>query len=293
LRASFVAQEVSIGLRRNLTLTVAAIVTTAVSLSLLGAGLLIRQQVAVINRLYYGKLKVAIFLDHNVSQQQRDGLRQKLTSDPLVAAITFESQQQAYQHFKEEYRDNPDLVSVTTAQDLDESFRVQLKDPRQFEVVRDRYKGVPGVSNIQDYRRILDPIFRLLDGIKRLAYAVAVIQVLAAALLIYNTVRVSAFGRRRETGIMRLVGASSFSIQLPFLVEGAVAGLAGGAVACLALVAGKIFVVDGIIAKSINQGVFPALTWSDFTGTMPVLCVLGVLLSGVASFITLRRFVRV
>lgn len=296
MRASFVAQEVSIGLRRNLTLTIAAIVTTAVSLALLGAGLLVRQQANLINHLYYGKLQVAIFLADDVSQDQRDSLLKELQSDPLVKNVQYESKDEAYDKFKREQAANSSLLNTVTAADLPESYRVQLKDPKQFEVIRTKYADQPGVdvnNGVQDYRRILDPIFKLLAGIKRVSYAVALIQVLASALLIYNTVRVSAFGRRRETGIMRLVGASSFSIQLPFLVEGAIAGLVGGLIACGVLVLGKVFVVDGIIAKSINASVLPPLAWSDFEGTMPLLLLLGVIVSGVASFFTLRRFVRV
>ena len=296
MRASFVAQEVSIGLRRNLTLTVAAVVTTAVSLALLGAGLLVRQQANLINRLYYGKLQVAIFLSEDVSESQRQGLLVQLQQDPLIKAVQYESKQQAYENFKREQANNSSLLNTITADDLPESYRVQLKDPRQFEVIRDRYAGVPGVdphNGIQDYRQILEPIFKLLSGVKRVSFVVALIQVFASGLLIYNTVRVSAFGRRRETGIMRLVGASSFSIQLPFLVEGAVAGLVGGGIACLVLVLGKVFVVDGIISKSISAGVLPPLAWSDFEGTMPVLILLGIIVSGLASFLTLRRFVRV
>ncbi|HVU72001.1 MAG TPA: permease-like cell division protein FtsX [Mycobacteriales bacterium] len=293
MRASFVAQEVSIGLRRNLTLTVAAIVTTAVSLALLGAGLLVRQQANLINRLYYGKLQVAIFLTDDVSQSQIDGLRDKLGQDPLVKQVAFESKDEAYQKFKRENSQNSDLLNTITANDLPESFRVQLKDPKQFDVIRSAYLREPGVFEIQDYRAILDPIFKLLSGIKRVSYVVALIQVFASGLLIYNTVRVSAFGRRRETGIMRLVGASSFSIQLPFLVEGAVAGLVGGVIACVVLILGKVFVVDGIIAKSISPGVLPPLAWGDFEQTMPLLVLLGILVSGLASFLTLRRFVRV
>ena len=296
MRASFVAQEVSIGLRRNLTLTVAAIVTTAVSLALLGAGLLVRQQANLINRLYYGKLEVAIFLSDNVSESQRDGLRQQLAADPLVKAVQYESKAQAFENFKREQQGNSSLLNTITEADRPESFRVQLKDPRQFDIIKARYADVPGVdpnNGIQDYKQILDPIFKLLSGVKRVSYVVALIQVLASGLLIYNTVRVSAFGRRRETGIMRLVGASSFSIQLPFLVEGAVAGLVGGVIACVVLALGKVFVVDGIISKSINAGVLPPLAWSDFEGTMPVLLLLGILVSGLASYLTLRRFVRV
>jgi cell division transport system permease protein len=295
MRASFIAQEASIGLRRNLTLTIAAVVTTAVSLALLGAGLLVRQQASVIDQLYYGKLKVAIFLDPSVTQQERDSLSTRLAHDPEVKAFTYESQAEAYARFKVENAGS-DILADASPQDLPESFRVQLVDAHEFEEVRARYATAPGVQKkdpILDYRTILDPIFKLLAGARKLAFTIAIVQVLAAALLIYNTVRVSAFGRRRETGIMRLVGASGLSIQLPFLVEGAVAGLLGGLLSCGALALGKVFIIDGILAQAVHTNVLPELGWNDVFDTMIVLVVVGVVLSGLASFLTLRRFVRV
>lgn len=293
MRARFVLNEVGIGLRRNLTLTIAAVITTAVSLALLGGGLLVRQQVSKLNSYYYGKLEVAVFLKANVTQDQRDQIRQALNGDVAVKTYTYESQQQAYEKFRAENANDKDLINNIGASALPESFRVQLKDPTQYDEARDRYSALSGVDSVYDYRQILDPIFRIFDGIKSVAYVIAGITVGAAALLIYNTVRVSAFGRRRETGIMRLVGASSFSIQLPFLVEGAVAGLLGGALACGALVAGKIYVVDGILSKRVSTNILPPLQWGDFEGAMPVLLLLGVGISVIASFVTLRRFLRV
>jgi len=293
VRAQFIATEVGIGLRRNLTLTVAAIVTTAVSLALLGGGLLVRQQVAKINDLYYGKLEVAVYLDAAVTQDQRNAIAGTIAHDALVRDSHYESKGEAFTRFKEQNTDNPDLVQLITADTLPESYRIQLKDPRQYAIEKSRYESQAGVDRVYDYSAILQPIFRLLDGISRVAFIIAAIQVAASALLIYNTVRVSAFGRRRETGIMRLVGASSFSIQLPFLVEGAVAGLTGSVIACGALVASKHFIIDGIVSKSIGGRILPPLQWADITGAMPVLVVTGVGLSVVASFVTLRRFLRV
>ncbi len=293
MRAQFIAAEVGIGLRRNLTLTVAAIVTTAVSLALLGGGLLVRQQVAKINDLYYGKLEVAVYLDAAVTQDQRNAIAGTIAHDALVRDSHYESKNEAFTRFKEQNTDNPDLVQLITADTLPESYRIQLKDPRQYAIEKSRYESQAGVDRVYDYSAILQPIFRLLDGISRVAFIIAAIQVAASALLIYNTVRVSAFGRRRETGIMRLVGASSFSIQLPFLVEGAVAGLTGSVIACGALVASKHFIIDGIVSKSIGGRILPPLQWADITGAMPVLVVTGVGLSVVASFVTLRRFLRV
>jgi cell division transport system permease protein len=292
MRASFIASEVGIGLRRNLTLTIAAVVTTAVSLALLGAGMLVRQQVARINDLYYDKLEVAVFLNKDVSQPQRDAIGADLAKDPLVKASHYESQDEAFAKFRVQNSDNPELVNLTRKEDLPESYRVQLKDPRQYEIAKTRYQQREGVDQVADYKRFLQPIFKLLDGIKQAAYLIAIFQVLAATLLIYNTIRVSAFGRRKETGIMRLVGATSFSIQLPFLVEGAVAGLVGGLGACAALAVAKPLIIDDL-KNAVSPKILPPLQWGDITGTMPVLLIAGVAISSLASFLTLRRFLRV
>ncbi len=293
MRAQFIAAEVGIGLRRNLTLTVAAIVTTAVSLALLGGGLLVRQQVAKINDLYYGKLEVAVYLDAAVTQDQRNAIAGTIAHDALVRDSHYESKNEAFTRFKEQNTDNPDLVQLITADTLPESYRIQLKDPRQYAIEKSRYESQAGVDRVYDYSAILQPIFRLLDGISTGAFFIAAVQVFASALLIYNTVRVSAFGRRRETGIMRLVGASSFSIQLPFLVEGAATGLVGSLLACSALIPAKLFFVDHVLSGSIGSKILPPLQWADFTGTMPVVVAVGVGVSVVASFVTLRRFLRV
>jgi len=293
VRAQFIAAEVGIGLRRNLTLTVAAIVTTAVSLALLGGGLLVRQQVAKINDLYYGKLEVAVYLDAAVTQDQRNAIAGTIAHDALVRDSHYESKNEAFTRFKEQNTDNPDLVQLITADTLPESYRIQLKDPRQYAIEKSRYESQAGVDRVYDYSAILQPIFRLLDGISTGAFFIAAVQVFASALLIYNTVRVSAFGRRRETGIMRLVGASSFSIQLPFLVEGAATGLVGSLLACSALIPAKLFFVDHVLSGSIGSKILPPLQWADFTGTMPVVVAVGVGVSVVASFVTLRRFLRV
>jgi len=293
VRARFIVSEVGIGLRRNLTLTIAAIVTTAVSLALLGGGLLVRQQVARINELYYGKLEVAIFLTKDVTQDQRNEIAGLIAKDSAVKDSHYETKDEAYTRFRQQNKDSPELLSVIGADALPESYRIQLRDPRQYAIASARYTSQPGVDVVKDYSELLQPFFTLFDGVAKVAFVIAAIQVLAAALLIYNTVRVSAFGRRRETGIMRLVGASSFSIQLPFLVEGAVAGLLGAAAACGALVAGKVWIVDGILTKAVGSRIIPPLQWSDFTGAMPVLIVVGVGISVVASFVTLRRFLRV
>src|SRR5207245_2878340 len=106
-----------------------------------------------------------------------------------------------------------DLVANVSPDALPESFRVKLKDPKQFDVVASAFQDRPGVDTVKDLKKVLDPLFKVLGAFQRTAVWVAIIQLIAAILLISNTIRVAAFSRRRETGIMRLVGASNLYIQ--------------------------------------------------------------------------------
>lgn len=293
MRLRHVASEAGIGLRRNLTLTVAAVVTTAVSLVLLGGGVLVRQQVARLDDLYQSKIQVVVYLNQNVTQDQRTLISDTISADPLVKSVRYESKEQAFKRFQAQNRDNPSLFAELGPDMLPESYQLTLQDPRLYRVAQARYSPLPGVETVNDASAVLAPFFRLFDGVAKVAYIVAAIQLLAAGLLIVNTVRVSAFGRRRETGIMRLVGASSLSIQLPFLVEGVVAGLLGAAIACGGLALGKLLVVDRILVQAVGAQIVPPLQWSDFTGTMLLLVVVGVVLSVVSSVVTLQRHLRV
>ena len=303
MRAQFVLSEIGIGLRRNLTMTIAVVVTVAISLVLFGTGLLINKQVGEMKDFWYDKVEVSVFLcgqdsdargtcgGQAVSDQQRSQLQADLSATPQVEQVFYESKQQAYERFRETFKDSPDLVANVTPEALPESFRVKLKDPQQFDVVASAFTGRPGVDTVEDQKRLLDRFFRVLNFFQRGAWYLAAASLLAAVLLVSNTVRVAAFSRRRETGIMRLVGASNFYIQLPFLLEGALAGLVGSMVASGALVAVKAFFIDAKL-----RPVLPLtnlVDWYDVLTILPVLVGVGVLLSALASFVTLRRFLRV
>jgi cell division transport system permease protein len=302
VRAQFVLSEIGIGLRRNLTMTIALVVTLTISLTILGGGLLVKEQVNVMKGYWYDKIEVTVYLCGSTSSSancagkvvtpdQRDQISKDLEATPLVEKVYYESKAQAYTRFKEQFKDSPDLVANVTPDALPESFRVKLKDPNQFNVVASAFADRPGVDTVQDLKRLLDPLFKILGGVQRITLIGAIISLLAAVLLIVNTIRVSAFSRRRETGIMRLVGASNFYIQLPFLLEGAIAGLVGGILASALVGLGKWAIVDQLLR--------PQIKFTNFIGWDKVLWVdvkligLGVLLSVAASFFTLRRYLRV
>ena len=300
MRAGFVFSEVRIGLRRNLTMTFAVIITVAISLTLLGVGLLANSQVRVMKDYWYDKIEVSVFLCGTLSESpscsggpvtaaQRTSIQNDLESLPVVEKVYYESQAEAYQHFEQQFKVSAIAQNVTPSQ-LPESFRVKLKDPTQFAVIESAFAGRPGVDTVQDQRQILDKFFKLLGVLRDGALLIGIISVFTAALLISNTLRLAAFSRRRETGVMKLVGASSFSIQLPFLLEGLISAFLGWAVST-GLLAGFKGLVDAKVAPLLSFTQF--FKWSDVWVSSAGLFLVGFVVSGLASVLTLRKYLRV
>ena len=208
---------------------------------------------------------------------------------PSVASVYYESQSQAFTHFQERFKDSAIAANVTADQ-LPESFRVKMKDPTQFAVIVSAFSGRPGVDVVQDQRTILDKFFKLLGVLRNGALLVGLASVLTAALLISNTLRIAAFNRRRETGVMKLVGASSWSIQLPFLLEGIISAIVGWALATGLLAALKS-VIDSKVAPLLSFTKF--FGWGQVWVSSAYLLATGLFVSTVASVITLRRYLKV
>ncbi|MDP1720940.1 MAG: permease-like cell division protein FtsX [Candidatus Nanopelagicaceae bacterium] len=299
MRARFLLSEVRIGLRRNLTMTFAVVITVAISLSLLGIGLLSNAQVSAMKDYWYDKIEVSVYLCGSLSESpsctgvvtadQRTQIQADLEALPVVQSVYYESQSEAFKRFQERFKDSAIAQNVTVDQ-LPESFRVKLKDPTQFQVVVSAFTGRPGVDVVQDQRAILEKFFNLLGVLRNGALLVGLASVLTAALLISNTLRIAAFNRRRETGVMKLVGATSLSIQLPFLMEGVISAILGWGIAT-GLLAGLKSVIDSKVA--------PLLTFTKFFGWGEVwvasgyLLATGLVVSIFASVLTLRRYLKV
>jgi cell division transport system permease protein len=303
MRSQFVLSEIWIGLRRNLTMTMALIVVVAISLSLLGTGLLFVKQVDRTRTYWQGKVELSIYLCVKTSpapacQQngpstavQRAAIDKQLASMPQVQAVYYVSQQQAYSEFRQDFSNEPALVQDTQEGDIPDSFEVKLKNPEaDYSIVSSAVSGAAGVETVVDEMTILDKFYKLLDGARNAVVIIALILIVAAILLVANTIRLSAFNRRRETSIMRLVGASNFYIQLPFLLEGTIAGLIGWAISAGLLVAVKSLMLDSLDQYfSFNVG----LSVGDLIEVILISMVIAVLLCGVTSFLTLRRYLRV
>jgi cell division transport system permease protein len=303
MRAQFVFSEVWTGLRRNLTMTIALVVVVAISLSLLGTGLLFVKQVDNTRTYWQGKVQISIYLctSTSVSSQCRQNgpvtpaelasINSDLNSLPQVEHVYYQSQSQAYQDFKQDFSQDPSFVSTVSPGEIPPSFEVKLKNPNaDFSAVADTVQGRPGVDDIVNDQSILSNFYKLLDGARNAVVIIAIVLIIAAALLVANTIRLSAFNRRRETSIMRLVGASNFYIQLPFLMEGVIAGLVGWVIAAGLLVAVKTLGLDTL------QSYFTfnvELSATDLVEVVLFIMVVGVLLCGATSFLTLRRYLRV
>ena len=300
MRARFILGEVGIGLRRNLTMTFAVMITVAISLSLLGIGLLSNSQVRVMKDYWYDKIEVSVYLCGSLSDSpscssgavtasQRLEIQNDLQALPVVEKVYYESQSEAYQRFQERFK-NSAISQNVTADQLPESFRVKLKDPTQFAVIQSAFSGRPGVDVVQDQRSILEKFFRLLNVLRDAALAIGFASVLTAALLISNTLRIAAFNRRRETNVMKLVGASSFSIQLPFILEGVFSAIVGWGFS-VGLLSGLKYVIDGRIAPLLTFTNF--FTWGDVWVTSIYLLFTGIVVSTIASTLTLRKYLKV
>jgi cell division transport system permease protein len=283
-----------------MTMTFAVIVTTAISLSLLGIGLLSNAQVGAMKDYWYDKIEVSVFLCGSLSEspscaggvvtsEQRLQIQQDLQSMPAVDSVFYESQSEAFNRFQERFKDSAIAANVTADQ-LPESFRVKLKDPTEFAVIVSAFSGRPGVDVVQDQRSILEKFFKLLGVLRNGALLVGLASVLTAALLISNTLRIAAFNRRRETGVMKLVGASSWSIQLPFLLEGVISAIVGWGLAT-GLLAGLKGVIDSRVAPLLSFTNF--FGWGEVWVASAYLLATGLFVSTVASVITLRRYLKV
>ncbi len=303
MRAHFVLSEISVGLRRNLTMTFAVIVSVALSLALLGGSLLAREQVNSMKDYWYDRVEVSIFLCNEndaesdpacskgaATEEQRNEIEAELREFDIVEDVYFETAEQAFEHYQEQQRDNP-IAAVVTPDQMQNSFRVKLTDPTKYEVVSTAFAGREGVQDVVDQSDLLENLFNLLNGVNYAALGLFALMLIVALLLIVNTVRVSAFSRRRETGIMRLVGASSFYIQMPFIMEASIAGILGAVLACGLLVSVKYFMINNFLAQEIPLIQF--VGWDAVVSVLPFVLAVGALMPALAAFFALRKYLKV
>jgi cell division transport system permease protein len=291
MRLKYVLNEVLVGLWRNVTMTIAMIITMSVSLTMLGASVLLYMQVDQMKTYYYGEIEVSIFLRGDVTDAQRQAIDAAITANPLVSNKTYETQAEAYARFKELWQDSPDFVKSIGPNSLPESFRVKLTDPEQIKAFAEQMTGLAGIEDIIDQRALLDKVFAIFNAIQLMALIFAGVMALAALLLVGNTIQVAAYSKRREVAVMKLVGASNWFIQSPFVLEAVAAGLVGALLGFIALFVGKLAIFDQRLQAltSILTPIHNSNVWL----MLPLLAGVGAVVSAVTAWITLRFYLKV
>lgn len=301
MRPGFLLGEVWTGLRRSLSMAVAVLIVTTTSLFFLGMGLLADRQVEAAKGHWYDRVEVSIFLCPErsneaacaggaITKQQQDAVQLMLESmKPTVKTVYFESQDEAYGRFQEQFRDNPTFAD-TPKEAIPAAFRVKLSDPSQYALVHQTFATMPGVAAANDIREVLDPLIRVLSLLRTVALGLAAVMLVAAVLLTSTTIRQVAWSRRREVGIKRMVGASKLTIRLPFVLEILLASLVGAGLAVASLAAVVHFGVSGLAAR------FRDFAWVGLDDVWAVsgwLVLVAAVVSIVVSWLSLSRYVRV
>jgi cell division transport system permease protein len=303
MRIGLVLGEAANGLRRNASMVVSVVLVTFISLTFVGTAALLQLQIAQMKNFWYDRAQVAVYLcttvstaagciDGEATEEQKEAIEDQLNSPtlkPFIDEFYFEDHEQAYANFQDQFEGTP-AADYVTPEVLNETFWVNLVDPSESAVIVESLAGLAGVEQVFDQRNYLDQIFDVLNAASYTAIAVAAIMLVAAALLIATTIRLSAFSRRRELGIMRLVGASNRFIQTPFVLEGIFAGLIGSLLAGGAVVAIVYFFVQGYLAENLS---FTFVGVNDALLVVPLLVAVGVLLAAVSAGIAITRYLRV
>lgn len=296
---SFVFREAFRGLGRNLTMTVALVITTALSLMLVGAGILISQATSETKALYLDRVEVMIELDEEISANDTDcsspaclEVRDRLQASNGVEQVTFRSRQQSYDRFVELFQDtDPDLVRETTPDALPAALHVRLKDPSDTRPVQ-QVADMPQVTVITDQADTVREAAGTMDTFRNVTFVVAAAQAVAALFLISNMVQLAAFNRREQIGIMRMVGASRWFTQAPFVLEAVVSVFIGGVIATVGAWLAKRFLVDPMLGDLYASQLIARVPDSAVWVTMPLVTLAAMLLGGIAAQVALRSYVR-
>ncbi|RVW04649.1 permease-like cell division protein FtsX [Rhodococcus spongiicola] len=300
MRASFIFSEVLTGLRRNITMTVAMILTTAISLGLFGGGLLVVQMADKTKEIFLDRVEVQLFLTEDISASdpscEQDicrNIRNDLENTDSVVSVHYLNRDDAVADATDRvFKDNPELASLVDPQSFPASFKVKLSDPEQFSAIDADFAQRPGVDSILNQRELVDRLFSVLNGVRNAAFAIAIVQAIAAIFLIANMVQVAALTRRTEVGIMRLVGATRWYTQLPFLLEAVAAALIGSVLAIGGLFAVKNLFIDNVLAEIYDANIVARISNSDVLLVSPFVVIVGAGLAAITAYAALRLYVR-
>jgi cell division transport system permease protein len=299
MRANYVMSGVAHGMRRNLLMTIALVLITAVSLVFLGSAFLTSTEISRFRKLYENRLNVSIYLcadktvscTHKITPAESNALQKRLQADPLISSVSFVSEQQAYERGKQVL--DPAIAQFIEPGQLPSSFTIKLKDTQKdYDAVRQKYEEQQGVDNVQNQDASIETILNIIDSARLMSIVGAIVVLFCAVIMMAITIQVAAQQRRAETNIMRLVGASRWMTQLPFIIEAMISAAIGGVLAIIALWGGKQFVLNSIFRTQVSRGVIPDLSAGDVLLAGGACLLIGVVLAAVTAAVTLRAYVR-
>lgn len=296
MRFGFLLNEVLTGLRRNVTMTAAMILTTAISIGLFGGGLLVVRLADNSREIYLDRVETQVFLTDDISANDATcasapckALRDKVDARQDVKSVRFVNRQDAYNDAIKKF---PEFKDVAGKDSFPASFIVKLNNPEQHAEFDAAVQGQPGVRSILNEKDLIDRLFAVLDGLRDAAFAVALVQAVGAILLIANMVQVAAYTRRTEIGIMRLVGASRWYTQMPFLVEAMLAASIGVAIAVIGLMSVRALFLDNALSQFYQAHLIAKVDYADILYISPWLFLLGVSMAALTAYATLRLYIR-
>ena len=291
LKVDYVARETVTNLRRNLLMTLAAVLTVAVSLALLGAALLLGQGVKNATVQWKGGVELSVFLKPDATESQQDAVQRQLQAMPEVKRVRFVSHAEAYKEFKKIFANEPDLYETVTPDDLPPSFRVVPKAAEQVEVIGEPFKGRPGVLKVVYAEKQVKTLLKVTHGLQWIIRFIAVVLLLSASVLILNTIRMAIYARRREVAVMKLVGATNWFIRVPFMFEGMLQGLFGAGVAFAVVYLGRNVAQSAARNSELFKQFY--VSGGEVLGTGVFIVLVGALVGAIGSAIAVSRFLDV
>ena len=303
MRLGLMLSEVGQGFRRNLSMVVSVVLVTFISLTFFGAAILMQMQIGQMKNYWYDRAEVTVYMcieliqapncaGADATQEQIDAVQAHLegsTLASLVESVSFQTAEQTFAHFNEQWAGTA-AAELSTIDSFGPEFGVKLVDPNQADVVIDSVSNLAGVEDVRDQRALLKPIFDAMNAASIAAAGVAALMLVAAVLLISTTIRLSAFSRRRELAIMRLVGASNRFIETPFILEGDAASLIGSVLASAAVVALVQFFVKDYLVGTFTD--YPFIGLDEAFVVVPILIGVGALLAGLSASVAIRRYLK-
>ena len=293
LSSGYVLRETGGNLRRNLVMTIAAVITMVVSLSALGGVLIMRQAINAQSIQWRGGVSIAVFLNPNVTPAQTRSIGQVIATTPGVKSEHFVDKDRAYQEMRTMFGPSSPLVRVESPQLAPPSYRVVPVRPAVIPELGAVFNHQPGVSNVAYARAAIDALQARFRVLKYIALALAIGVMIGAVALIVNTIQLAIFARRREVAVMKLVGATNWFIRVPFMLEGLVHGLLGAALAFLAVYFARNTIASFIGSESVLVNHTAYVSTGDAVMTGLLIVVVGAVVGVVGSAFAVRRFLRV